>query len=356
MKRTIAAAMAVLLLGAVALEAHAADAPTLVRADPAKAGWNTAALAEVVAYAKVQKSTGFMIVQDGKVLTEENFPLDPTASVFKTNFTYGTTKDGALLEDVASAQKSYIAILAGVAIDRGVLDIENPVSFYAAKGWSKATPAQESQITVRNLMEMNSGLTEALTYEAAPGTKFFYNTPAYAIMKPVLEGATLTALPDLTRRFLTDPANMSDTAWRKRPGAFADVGNPTGLVTSPRDMVRLGQLVLDGGKVAGKQVISKAQLDALFKRTTTNPAYGHLWWLNGGSYRYAPGPAPRRIEIALIPAAPADLVAALGAQGRKVYVAPSRKLVVVRMGQQPTDAGFDNAIWTLIMKAIPAKP
>jgi hypothetical protein len=48
-------------------------------------------------------------------------------------------------------------------------------------------------------------------------------------------------------------------------------------------------------------------------------------------------------------------VAALGAQGRKVYVVPSRKLVVVRMGQNPTDAGFDNAIWTLLMKAAPAK-
>ena len=43
---------------------------------------------------------------------------------------------------------------------------------------------------------------------------------------------------------------MKDTSWRKRPGAFADVGNPTGLVTTPRDIARMGQLVLDGGKAA----------------------------------------------------------------------------------------------------------
>jgi len=243
-------------------------------------------------------------------------------------------------KDVASAQKSYIAIIAGATTDRGYLNLDNQVSFYAGQGWSKASPVQEAQIKVRNLMEMNSGLTEALTYEAAPDTRFFYNTPAYAIMKPVLEGATLSALADLTRRFLTEPAGMSDTAWRKRPGAFADVGNPTGLVTTPRDMVKLGHLVLDGGKVGDHQVISKAQLDALFKRTATNPAYGHLWWLNGSSFTLRPGSPARRETTQLIPAAPADLVAALGAQGRKVYVVPSRKLVIVRMGQQPPDTGL----------------
>ena len=341
---------------ALAPPALAADAPGFSKTDPVKAGWNAAALADVLAYAKAQLSTGFMIVQDGKVLAEENWPLPESAAQFKANFTYGTAKDGALLEDVASAQKSYIAMIAAATLDRGYLDLSNKVSFYAGMGWSKATPAQEAAITVRHLMEMNSGLTEALTYEAEPGTRFFYNTPAYAIMKPVLEGATLSALDDLTKRFLTGPAGMYDTAWRKRPGAFAASGNPTGLVTTPRDMVRLGQLVLAGGKAQdGRQVVSKTQLDALFQRTATNPAYGHLWWLNGGPWRLAPGNNPKRVEGPLIPAAPADLVAALGAQGRKVYVAPSKKLVVVRMGQAPTDAGFDNAIWTRLMKAAPTK-
>ncbi|MDB5453640.1 MAG: beta-lactamase, partial [Caulobacteraceae bacterium] len=127
-----------------------------------------------------------------------------------------------------------------------------------------------------------------------------------------------------------------------------------GLVTTPRDMVKLGQLVLDGGKAQdGRQVVSKTQLDALFKRTATNPAYGRLWWLNGSAYRIMP--TGRRIETALIPAAPADLVAALGAQDRKIYVVPSRKLIVVRTGQATPDREFDNALWTLIMKAAPAR-
>ncbi|MEP7210665.1 MAG: serine hydrolase [Alphaproteobacteria bacterium] len=322
--------------------------------DPAKTGWNAAALDEVASYVQSQKTTGFLIIQDRKVIYEHNWPLADPNSAFAKNFTHGTDSHGGLEEDVASAQKSFIAVLAGVAIDKGLLDISKPVSAYIGPGWSKATAAQEKAITVRNLMEMNSGLSEPFAYEAPAGTKFFYNTPAYAMMKPVLEKASGKSLDDITRDWLTAPAGMSDTLWRQRPGAFAGVGNPTGLYTAPRDMAKLGQLVLDKGKAAdGKRVISEAQLAALFKRTATNPAYGHFWWLNGSAYTLRP--AGRRVDTALIPAAPADLVAALGAQDRKIYVVPTKKLVVVRMGEAAPDKDFDQQVWLRLMKALPAK-
>lgn len=334
----------------IAAAAHAAT--DLATVDPAKAGWNPAALDELVAYVQSQKTTGFLIVQDRKVIFEHNWPLPPGAANFAANFTHGTDAHGALAEDVASAQKSFVAILAGVAIDKGLLDISKPVSDYIGAGWSKAAPDQEKSITVRNLMEMSSGLTEKLTYEAPSGTKFFYNTPAYAIMKPVLEKVSGQKLDDLTRRWLTEPAGMTDTLWRERPAVFRGVGNPTGLYTTPRDMAKLGQLVLDNGKAAdGKRVISAAQLAALFERSPTNPAYGRLWWLNGSAYTLRP--AGVRSETALIPAAPPELVAALGAQDRKIYVVRSRKLIVVRTGQATPDRGFDQQVWLRLMKAAP---
>jgi CubicO group peptidase (beta-lactamase class C family) len=311
--------------------------------DPAKAGWTIAALNELAAYAQSQKTTGFLIIEDRKLIYEHNWLLPPDAATFAANFTHGTDAHGALQEDVASAQKSFIAILAGVAIDKRRLDISKPVSAYVGPGWSKATPEQEAFIAVRNLLEMNSGLTEPLAYEAPAGTKFFYNTPAYAIMKPVLEKASGLKLDDLTRRWLTEPAGMTDTVWRQRPAAFASVGNPTGLYTTPRDMAKLGQLVLDKGKAAdGKRVISTPQLAALFKRSPTNPAYGRLWWLNGSAYTLLPMGA--RTETPLIPTAPADLVAASGAQDRRIYIVRSRKLIVVRTGQAVPDGSFDQQV------------
>jgi CubicO group peptidase (beta-lactamase class C family) len=259
-----------------------------------------------------------------------------------------------VFEDVASQQKSFVAILVGAAIDKGLLDIAKPVSVYAGDRWSKASPEQEAKITVRNLIEMNSGLKEDLTYEGEPGAKFFYNTPAYAISKRVLEAAARLPLDELTRRWLTAPVGMTDTSWRKRPAAFADVGNPTGLVTTPRDIAKMGQLVLDGGRAAdGTRVISKAQLDVIFERTATNPAYGRLWWLNGGRYFHSAGANAPRSEGSFIPAGPPDMVAALGALDRKLFVAFSRKLIVVRMGQA-ADRDFNQQLWQRMMKAVPA--
>ncbi|HWE48397.1 MAG TPA: serine hydrolase [Bryobacteraceae bacterium] len=340
------------VLACASLGFGAPGSKDLPSTDPAKAGWNTAALEEVAAFVESQKTTGFLIVQNRQVIYEHNWPLPASATAFATAFTHGTDSHGAIQEDVASAQKSFIAILAGVAIDKGLLDISKPVSDYTGPGWSKATPEQERAITVRNLMEMSSGLDEPLAFEAPAGTKFFYNTPAYAIMKPVLEKASGKSLDDITRLWLTEPAGMTDTLWRQRPAAMRNVGNPTGLFTTPRDMAKLGQLVIDKGKAAdGTRVISETQVAALFQRSPTNPAYGRLWWLNGSAYALKPGRT--RTETALIPAAPAELVAALGAQDRKIYIVPSRDLIVVRTGQAAPNRGFDQEVWLRLMKAAP---
>lgn len=341
----------------LALSACATSAPVHptepAHTDPAAAGWSQAALNEVIGYVGAQKSTGLVIIQNNRIITEKLWPLPADTGSF-AGFVHGVAADGSILEDVASQQKSFVAILAGVAIDKGLLDLSKPVSAYIGAGWSKASPEQEAAITVRNLMEMNSGLKENLSFDAAPDTKFFYNTPAYAIMKPVLEAASKQSLDTITQDWLAKPAGLHDTGWRKRPAQFSDVGNPTGLVTTPRDIARMGQLVLDGGVSAdGKRVISKRQLDALFVRTKTNPSYGHLWWLNGASETVNVGANSPKRSGQLIQAGPKDLVAALGAMDRKLFIVPSMKLVVVRTGQATPDKNFNETVWTLLNKAMP---
>jgi CubicO group peptidase (beta-lactamase class C family) len=203
---------------------------------------------------------------------------------------------------------------------------------------------------------MNSGLNEDLTFESPPGARFFYNTPAYAILKRVLEGATGKTLDELTRLWLTDPLGMRDTAWRERPAVFAVAKNMTGLVTTPRDLAKLGQLLLDDGKAAdGSRVISKKQLDAMLEPTATNPAYGRLWWLNGGAYNLDATAAIARRRGHYIPTAPVDLVAAQGVQDRWLFVVPSRRLLVVRTGQSAPDQEFKEKLWSYLMNAVPAE-
>ena len=336
------------LLVAASFAAACATAPTSDAPPPA---WNADALAEVVSYAQAHNTTGFLILQNGATITEHNWPLPDSAAEFRANFTYGTTASGALLEDVASQQKSFIAILIGVAVDKDLLNLDAPVASIIGAGWTSA-PETEPRITVRHLLEMNSGLTEQLTADAEPGETFFYNTPAYAFLKPVLETITGKPLETLTAEWLTEPAGMADTAWRQRPAAFANVGNPTGLVTAPRDIAIMGQLILDRGLAAdGTRILSETQLAEMLAPTSTNPAYAQLWWLNGGDHHYRPA-TDRRFPGPFIETAPADLIAAQGAMDRKLFIVPSMNLVVARTGQA-AEPGFNERLWRLIMAAAP---
>ena len=300
--------------------------------------------AALFAYLQEQNTTGFIVVRDGDTLIEQNWPAPNTAS-FRL-FQYGPAPDGSLYEDVASQQKSFIAVLVGIAVDKGLIDVEQSVSHYLGAGWSEADAVEEAAIKVIHVLQMNSGLGEDFYYEDVPGTTFLYNTPVYAVSKDILTAASGLSLEQLTTDWLTVPAGMADTAWRQRPAALANVGNPTGLVTTPTDTARFGQMILNGGiSVTGARVISEESLNKMFERSAPNPAYGRLWWLNGSDFTLS---ALGRREGPLIVEAPEDLVAALGFLDRRLYVVPSLNLVVARTGADAPDKDFDNQVWRLL--------
>jgi CubicO group peptidase (beta-lactamase class C family) len=341
---------AVLLAAAIPCAILAGGATQVPAAAPAAAASESADMTRLLDYLRNQSTTGFMIVQNGKVVVEKNWPAPSDEPMF-ANFVYERNADGALLEDVASQQKSFVSVLIAVAIDKGLIDVSKPVSDYIGTGWSKASAAQEAKIRVIDVLTMSSGLTDGFAYQAEPGALFHYNTPVYAMTKRIVAAAAKQPLETITRDWLTAPLGMKDTAWRKRPAALASVGNDTGLVTSPRDTVRFGLMILHGGVADnGRRIVSEAGFKAMFTPSATNPAYGRLWWLNSGAYsmRALGG----RKEGPLIAAAPTDMVAALGAFDRRLYVVPSRQLVVVRMGATPADKQFDEQLWTRLIKVI----
>lgn len=341
----LAKLMLLTALSSVAMPSTALAAP--VSAAPRE---QSAAATELLDYVRSQNSTGFLIIQDGKVLLEKNWQAPENDRQFSL-FMHGQNKQGALLEDLASLQKSFVAVLIAIAMDKGLIEIEQPVAHYLGAGWSKATPEQEANIRVLDVLTMSSGLDDKFGYQAPVGTVFYYNTPVYAVTKRILAAAAKQPLDTITHEWLTDPAGMSDTAWRKRPAALASVGNDTGLVSTPRDMGLFGLMILHGGVANnGKRVVSETHLSAMFTRSATNPAYGRLWWLNGGEY--AIRALAGRKEGPLIPAAPADTIAAFGAFDRRLYVVPSRKLIVVRTGASVSDKDFDQQLWTRLLKLI----
>jgi CubicO group peptidase (beta-lactamase class C family) len=313
---------------------------------------SSSALGDLAAYAQAQKTTGLLLIAEKRAVLERNWPFVGDGSALSASLVRGVASDGALLEDVASQQKSFLSVLAAIAIERGLLDIERSASDFHGECWSRAAPELERQITVRHLLEMTSGLDEQLAFAAPAGTQFFYNTPAYARLHAVVEKSAGLPLDALTAQWLTCPLGMADSGWRPRGAELARIsGNAWSFVTSPRDVAKFGQRILDGGIAQdGTRLLSKEAIAAMLAPTETNPAYARLWWRNDSAWSI--DVAGVRTEDALLPHAPRDTILALGAAGRILAVIPSHAALVVRLGQQPPDPNFRTEFWRRVTAAL----
>jgi CubicO group peptidase (beta-lactamase class C family) len=321
--------------------------------DPASAGWDVKALDAALDYARTAHSSSIVILLNGRILAEREWDVDGPARYARMRA--GKTSDGRVIEDVASAQKSLVAVLAGIAESRGKLDLNAPVDRYLGAGWSKAERSAESAITVRHLMTMTSGLNDSLAYLQYAGGVWRYNTGAYSRMIGVIEKAVGTDIQTFTHDVLIGPIGMTDSRWLPRPWtAGNDAANSIGLATTGRDLARFGLLILAGGKWDRKDLLQNPNYfrQMLTPSQDLNPSYGLLWWLNG-QRRFQLAGATTSQPGSLIPAAPRDLVAAQGALDRKCYIVPSLGLVVTRLGDQTGEA-FNNEFWKLLMKAVPS--
>ncbi len=322
---------------------------------PAETGWDAGQLDAALALAGERRSTGVVILYRGRILAERHWTLD-SSSRGHANGSYGRNAAGHAVEDVASVQKSVVAVLVGMAQERGLLALDDAVTDHAGR-WTGATAAQERAVTIRHLMAMTTGLTPALEYDAAPGSKWLYNTPAYHHLLRIVAGAAGLDRNEVTRQWLTGRLGMRDSRWEPRRWAASAIA--TGFATTARDLARFGLLILAGGIWDGETVIEDTEYLAGMLRPSQalNPSYGLLWWVNGQASSMSWAIPPVTVAGTLIPAAPADLVAAQGARDRKLYVVPGLDLVVARLGDNGSRDGssFNDAFWERLVEAAPRR-
>jgi CubicO group peptidase (beta-lactamase class C family) len=320
---------------------------------PKSLGLNTAALDTALDFAMERKSSSVIILHRGRILAERHRNIASPSRRYQAML-HGKTSLSHVIEDVASCQKSVTSVLVGIAQQKGLLSLSDPVHKHLGAGWSLATPEQESAITLRHLITMTSGLSVRLKYVAPAGTKWAYNTTAYSRSLTVVTNATNMTANDVTREWLTGPLGMDDSSWvdRRLPADSPIVANRFGFATSARDLARFGLMMLANGNWHGETILS----DQKFLKAATspsqelNPSYGYLWWLNGKKFALR---GTRRAAGSLVPTAPKDLFSAQGALGRRCSVSPSRQLVMVRIGDSPDRTGepkFDQEFWRLLMK------
>lgn len=312
--------------------------------------WDTTALRSALDWAGTQRSTAVIVLWRGRIVAERYWQG------------WTITKDSI----IASAGKTVSAFLVGQLQEQGRLTLAQSVSSLVGSGWSRA-PGTEGRITVQHLLSMSSGMDDSLKYVAEPGTRFYYNNPAYyqtfnvmlrAAGQPV---TSTTALNALARPLLFDRIGMRTAGWVPN----IDTGQLGFILScSARDMARFGLLLLNRGRWDGTVILADtAYLRAMTSSSTeSNPSYGYLTWLNGKAQHRIPGPyALPTLSGPIIPSAPSDLWAALGKGDKKIYVSPSLELVVVRHGQEADGnelnnplavSAFDEQFWQRLRLAI----
>ena len=136
-------------------------------------------------------------------------------------------------------------------------------------------------------------------------------------------------------------------------GAFIPSGFNNVFYSNARSMARFGLLMLNKGKWDQTPILTDTTYFNEMVNTSQNInlSYGYFWWLNGKASSMIPG-GQEVYPGSLVSSAPADMFAAMGASDQRIYVIPSKKMVVIRMGDasDPSNpnfavSGFDNELW-----------
>lgn len=297
---------------------------TWASSSPASLGWDTAAISKLKLFLQEKNSKSFMVLVNGKIVIEAYFNGHTAQSEWEWN----------------SAGKTLVAFTAGIAQQEGLLHINHKVANYLGKGWTNMTDNKEQLITLKHLLSMCSGIDDSkellikpnLNFVADAGSRWAYGNVFQKLM-PVLAAASKQQFERYFGAKLQDKIGMSG-AWH--PGLVYTIFH-----SNTRSMGRFGLLSLNKGKWKDEQIVNTAYVnESISPSQSLNQAYGYLTWLNGQSSYQMPC-SQSLISGSLIPNAPADTYAAMGFKEQRLYVVPSKKMVIVRMGNA-ADPNADN--------------
>lgn len=300
--------------------------------------WNSTALDDLKDFLNTSNTQAFIVLVNGRIVIEEYFN-NATSSTIIPWF---------------SASKTLTSFTVGLAQQDGLLHINDISSDYLGINWTNMPLDKENQITIKHQLTMTSGgdytsgdtnCTDpsCLNYLADAGTDWYYYNAFYTMIQPVLDGAIAEGFTTYFNTNLKNVIGMTGF-WYQTPNYNKYyIGNA-------RSMARFGVLNLNKGNWNGSQLLNTAYFDEMINTSQDlNKSYGYLYWLNGKESYRAPG-STQLFTGKLIPNAPDDLYAGLGANDKKMYIIPSLKMVVIRLGGAGGTSllgpsGYDNLLW-----------
>jgi CubicO group peptidase (beta-lactamase class C family) len=269
--------------------------------------------------AAIPRFRSLLVARHGKLVLEDYFG----GAVASTPF------------DVRSVTKSVLSLLVGDAIAAGKITLDSTVGDFFGAPYT--LDAGDRAVTVRQLLTMTSHYqwnedtgddynlwalsTDHVQFlfdraQNAPADTFTYNSAAVSLLGNLVQRAVGEPLPQYANEQLFTPLGITSVAWELLEPDMVNAGS--GIQLTARDLLRIGQLVLQRGKSGATQLVPASWIDDATSpkfnwRDTygaqTSTSYGYLWW------------------VAATPATPAAF--AWGYGGQFIYVVPSLDLVAV---------------------------
>jgi CubicO group peptidase (beta-lactamase class C family) len=308
---------------------------------PESLSWKINQIQPLYDFLALKNSKSFIVLHNGKIVLEKYFGTHTATTPWYW----------------ASAGKTLTSTVTGIAEQEGFLSTSNKVSTYLGNGWTSAPLAKENLITCKSLLTMTSGLNDALgdsttpanlQYVADAGTRWAYHN-VYVKLQDVVANATNQTWTNYFNTKLRDKIGMT--------GSWINANDLNIYWSDSRSMARFGLLAFAKGKWNGNQIVNSNYLTfASSASQNINPSYGYLWWLNGKEGFKVPQ-SQIYFNGSLIPNAPNDMYCALGKNDQKIYIVPSKKLVIIRMGNEADASSlaitaFDNDLWSKINAVI----
>lgn len=338
-------------------------------ADPAASGFDAGRLAQAAAFAEANESRWprSFYYPDGRyvgiVEWNEKGPWSdivgpvvprggPAGVVLKGGRIVAQWGDVHRPDMTFSIAKSYLAVLAGLAFDDGLIrDVDEPVA--ATVKQPEFAGAHNGAITWRHLLQQSSewdgelfGKSDQVDHfrqigpgadnsrkgdlrqRQAPGSYYEYNDVRVNLLSWSLLQLFRRPLPDVLRERIMDPIGASgDWVWNGYENSFVEIDGRRmqsvpggahwggGLVIPTLDHARFGLLIARGGRWGERRLLSRRWIDAMLSPSPTLERYGYLWWLNRGPEARA--------------TVPETAVFALGAGTNAIWIDPAQDLVAV---------------------------
>lgn len=331
--RLILVLLLLLLTSGTAMRSAAAQVAPADRAYWPTVEWQTAppeaqgmdptllAAADARIQAEQPYITSLLVIRGGDLVFERYYG----------GFTAGDTTQ------IWSATKSFTSTLAGIAIDEGLLTLDQTVGELVPDRIPAGADPRAATVTVRQLLTMTSGFawssstdyqfaydqvdltarTLALPFACDPGACYEYNSGNVQVVASILQSLIGQTLAAYAQPRLFDPLGIAPPVWDA--SVTGETLGAVGLHLTSRDFAKLGFLYLNQGVWDGQQVVSSEWVTAATSPQSSGvnaegvslgqAGYGYWWWVP---------------EVGGLPA-----YSALGLGSQVLYVVPALDLVVV---------------------------